>query len=72
VLLVVIGLRAIVGTKARKPNEFVVKKVIKIPTNRLVTRMDVGLDAEIVIPVVVGSSPISHPNVYMETPLFKR
>jgi len=38
-----------------------------IPTNYPETRADIGLVAKIVIPVVVGSSPISHPKAFSRT-----
>jgi hypothetical protein len=38
--------------------------VLFIPDNGLETRMIAGFDTGIVIPVVVGSSPISHPIKY--------
>jgi hypothetical protein len=47
----------------RKPNEYVVRKSVKFPKTQLQTRMDIGLCPWIVIPVVVGSSPISHPKI---------
>jgi hypothetical protein len=49
------------GTNPSKVTEFVVKKWTKFPTKQATDRMDAGLNIKIVIPVVVGSSPISHP-----------
>ena len=40
------------------------RKIRKFPTDSALTRMDAGKLPGIVIPVVVGSSPISHPNEF--------
>jgi len=37
------------------------RKLLKFPTNTPLARMNAGKLPRIVIPVVVGSSPISHP-----------
>ena len=46
----------------QKGYKHAMKTAIKFPTGRAVTRTSIGLCTRIVIPVVVGSSPISHPN----------
>jgi hypothetical protein len=58
--------------KAAEANEYAGELFGFIPINRWLTRMDAGFENWIVIPVVVGSSPISHPSVYKETPLSNR
>jgi hypothetical protein len=50
-----------VGIKLIKAAEFAVQKLEKFLTNQAAGRMNIGLPVKIVIPVVVGSSPISHP-----------
>ena len=50
-----------VGTNPGKPNRNAAKTSINIPTNSAASRMDARSRALIVIPVVVGSSRISHP-----------
>lgn len=49
------------GTMPLKPAFYLIQLRVIIPTDRTATRMDTGLLPWIVIPVVVGSSPISHP-----------
>ena len=49
------------GTNVRKPNEYAVSISSFIPENHASARINTGFVAWIVIPVVVGSSPISHP-----------
>ena len=51
------------GTKLCKASKINVQNIQIIPTNRAESRMNKGLLARIVIPVVVGSSPISHPKI---------
>ncbi len=47
----------------QKAYKHVMKTGVKFPTGRAVTRTSIGLCPRIVIPVVVGSSPISHPKI---------
>ena len=43
--------------------KYVMKIHLKFPTDRAVAHASIGLSGGIVIPVVVGSSPISHPKM---------
>jgi len=43
--------------------KYVMKIHLKFPTDQAVARASIGLWGWIVIPVVVGSSPISHPKI---------
>jgi hypothetical protein len=51
----------IVGLKGCGANKYATPKIRFIPVNQAVSRMDAMFAGGIVIPVVVGSSPISHP-----------
>ena len=69
------GRRAVVlsrmtGMNVRKPNEHAGAIALKIPTNSATGRASYRSMLVIVIPVVVGSSPISHPKSNLESPPF--
>ena len=51
----------------RKANKINIAKLRLIPINQAASRMGAEFACWIVIPVVVGSSPISHPSIYKET-----
>jgi hypothetical protein len=53
-----------VEIRGPKANRHAGQKERYIATNPNSARADIGLLLWIVIPVVVGSSPISHPNVH--------
>lgn len=52
------------GKMVLKPACLLTRKSRKFPTVHTETRANAGTSLWIVIPVVVGSSPISHPNIH--------
>jgi hypothetical protein len=55
------------GINPLKSPVYTIQKRIFIPLNHALTRMNIRFVSRIVIPVVVGSSPISHPNRYVDS-----
>ena len=53
-----------VGMKAPNLNRFGGWRDLKFPVSQFKATVDTGLCLKIVIPVVVGSSPISHPSIH--------